>query len=110
MDIIFRASNKKGGSMVIRTMRFLKSVRKISLTCLYLSVPINLISIFIPTISMKVIMIALGESMLIAFIILTFLFWKCPYCGKRLPIEIEKIVENNKELYICPNCSKKITQ
>lgn len=96
--------------MVKRTMRFLKNVRKISLICLYLSVPINLVSIFIPTISMKVIMIAIGEVMLIAFIILTFLFWKCPYCSKRLPIEIEKIVENNKELYICPSCSKKITQ
>lgn len=80
----------------------LLKIRKISLTCLFLSVPLCFIGCFFPFALFTII----GISLLPVFIVLSLLFWKCPYCNYRLPMKFDKDSDIDS-VYQCPYCNKK---
>jgi hypothetical protein len=68
--------------MIIHNVKVLIKIRKISLLCLFLSILINLLGVLLPFGYLTII----GTPLLIIYILLSLLFWKCPYCNERLPM------------------------
>jgi DNA-directed RNA polymerase subunit RPC12/RpoP len=77
-------------------------IRKISLVCLFLSIPLCFIGCFFPFVLFTII----GISLLPIFIVFSILFWKCPYCNYRLPMKFDKDSDIDS-VYQCPHCNKK---
>ena len=68
----------------------------ISICLLCITVFFNLTGIIVP------ILIITGVITALAGLIVYFLFWRCPYCYKNLPIK------SMYDIDYCPNCGKKI--
>ena len=68
----------------------------ISIFLLCITVFFNLTGIIVP------ILIITGVITALAGLIVYFLFWRCPYCHKNLPIK------SMYDIDYCPNCGKKI--
>jgi len=77
-------------------------IRKISLAFLFLSIPICFIGAF----STSALFAIIGISLFLIFILLSILFWKCPYCNYRLPMKFDKDSDIDS-VYQCPYCNKK---
>ncbi len=77
-------------------------IRKISLACLFLSIPICSIGGF----STSALFAIIGISLFLIFILLSILFWKCPYCNYKLPMKFNKDSDIDS-VYQCPYCNKK---
>ncbi|MTI65451.1 MAG: hypothetical protein FH753_02505 [Firmicutes bacterium] len=72
--------------------------RRISLVCLYLTFP----TLFISALNIFFIILPIGLG--IAFLVLNFLYWKCPYCNKDFEIRqgaTDRITH-------CPYCGEKL--
>ena len=80
----------------------LMKLRKFSLLCLFLSFP----SSFIGSILKVSFLSITGVSLLIIFIVISLIFWRCPYCKKALPIRFN-INEDIDDNYNCPYCNGK---
>lgn len=79
--------------------------RRFSIVCLLLSIIINFISTILGYICDNIIStigITLGIVLLLIFITISLLFWRCPFCKKRLPIRFD--IKNNVDEVICPFC------
>lgn len=71
--------------------------RRISLVCLFSSIFISLIGGIIDSLIMGIIAVTL----LITFILMSLIFWRCPFCKKRLPMRFNiKYVDE----VLCPYC------
>jgi hypothetical protein len=80
----------------------LMKLRKISLLCLFLCIPINFIGAFF---SIKFLVI-IGVSLLFIFLAISFIFWKCPFCKERLPLRFNPNTDID-DIYRCPYCKQK---
>ncbi|OOM74462.1 hypothetical protein CLPUN_39150 [Clostridium puniceum] len=87
--------------MIVKIKNIMK-FRKLSLICLFLSVP----SSFIGGVLSIEVLTFVGIELLIVFIVISFLFWKCPHCNERLPIRFNS-KEDIDDNYICPYCNGK---
>lgn len=45
-------------------------------------------------------------SILLMFIVVSFIFWRCPNCKKRLPLKYDSEIELSYA-YVCPRCEKR---
>lgn len=93
--------------MVIHNSKFLIKLRKISLLCLIISIPLNLLSFLLRAGFLTII----GTPLLIIYIIFSLFFWRCPYCKQILPMKVNAkdsdYINDIDQTYRCPNCNKK---
>ncbi|WP_287826312.1 hypothetical protein [Clostridium sp.] len=80
----------------------LMKLRKFSLVCLLLA----FLSSFIRLILKSNFLCITGISLLIIFILISLIFWRCPHCKKALPIRFN-IDEDIDDNYSCPYCNGK---
>jgi len=98
-----------------KKVRNIMKYRKFALACLFSSVIINTFgmvlnsilrgSLFEPAFLSTASSVALivGIILLLTFIMITFIFWKCPCCKNRLPFRFDK--ENDiDDIFVCPYC------
>lgn len=71
--------------------------RRISLVFLFSSIIISSLSTFLNSIIGGII----GITLLIIYIIISIIFWRCPFCKKRLPMRFNI---NNVDEVLCPYC------
>ena len=71
--------------------------RRISLICLFSSIIIS----FLSTCLNSNIGAIIGITLLIIFILISIIFWRCPFCKKRLPMRFDS---NNVDEVLCPYC------
>lgn len=71
--------------------------RKFALVCLIVSIPLNLFATFLLDI-----LVVPGVLLLASFIIISFIFWRCPRCKKRLPMRFDS--RDNVDEAGCPFC------
>lgn len=81
--------NYKTGRFIGQLLFFL------SICLLCIAVFFNLTGVIVPILVITGILVAL------AGLIVYFLFWRCPYCHKNLPIK------SMYDIDFCPNCGKK---
>ena len=72
--------------------------RRISLICLFSSIIISLLSTFLNIIIGGIV----GITLLIIYIIISIMFWRCPFCKKRLPMRFDP---KNVDEVLCPYCN-----
>lgn len=72
-------------------------LRKISLTCLFTSIIISIIG----GIFNNLIILAIGVFLFFAYLFMSLIFWKCPFCKRRLPMRFN--IKDVDEV-ICPYC------
>ena len=77
--------------------------RRVARICLFIAVPINIINIMLKTELLAII----GITLLMLFITMTLIFWRCPSCNKKLPMSFN-INDEIDDIYICPYCSVKV--
>lgn len=87
---------------MIRKGKNLMKFRWFSLICLFVSIPASFCGVILSINFLDI----FGTISLIIFIVISLLFWKCPHCGKRLPI-IFNINQDIDDYYICPYCNEK---
>jgi len=78
----------------------------------YLSLLLALIHIFVSPLPFNVnILLGIALVLMIANFISVALFWKCPSCGKKLPLNKASIKPSTPDASItnCPNCNAAIT-
>lgn len=51
-------------------------------------------------------LLSLTIILLLIFIVVSFIFWRCPNCKRRLPLRYEKEIELSYA-YVCPRCEKR---
>lgn len=91
--------------MLNRSRRILR-YRKVALFCLYVSVPLNIIATLIAYSNageVALILLIPGIALLTSFMIISFIFWRCPRCKKRLPMKHD--IKNNTDEVLCPYCN-----
>jgi DNA-directed RNA polymerase subunit RPC12/RpoP len=71
--------------------------RRISLVFLFSSIIISSLSTFLNSIIGGIV----GITLLIIYIIISIIFWRCPFCKKRLPMRFNI---NNVDEVLCPYC------
>lgn len=72
-------------------------LRRISLICLFSSIIISIIGSIFNSIVMGII----GGTLLLNYVLMSLIFWKCPFCKKRLPMRFDiKYVDE----VLCPYC------
>lgn len=83
-------------------VRNIMKYRRFAIICLIISIPFNIIGTFLNIWILAII----GAALLITFIAVSFLFWRCPCCKKRLPMRFNSENEID-DTYVCPYCSMK---
>lgn len=83
-------------------LKNLMKLRRLSLICLFISIPANLIGAFLSITFLNII----GLTLFIIFIVISLYFWKCPHCRRRLPIKFN-LTEDIDDNYTCPYCNGK---
>lgn len=80
--------------------------RKISVLCLALGSAVLLLS-FLQAAAYRVniLWLLLGFALLLAYVLINRLFWRCPYCKKPFEMRFEK---EEQKMAVCPNCGKKL--
>lgn len=71
--------------------------RRISLICLFSSIIISSVDIIFRS---KIVAV-IGVTLLLIYILISLIFWRCPFCKKRLPMRF-----NSKDVdeVLCPYC------
>ncbi|WP_288222038.1 hypothetical protein [uncultured Clostridium sp.] len=72
--------------------------RRISLIFLFSSIFISIIGFLLGINILGII----GSILLTIFVIMSVVFWRCPFCKKRLPMRFD--IKNNVDEVICPYC------
>lgn len=81
----------------MRPKRDVLMIRRISLICLFSSIIISIIGGIINSLAMAII----GSILLINYVLMSLIFWRCPFCKKRLPMRFNiKYVDE----VLCPYC------
>jgi len=86
-----------------KKVRDIMKHRKVSLGCLFISIPINVLNAFLGSTLLTI----LGVSLIVIFFIMSFTLWRCPKCKNRLPIRFDKDKDIN-DIYRCPYCATKV--
>ena len=73
-------------------------LRRISLIFLFSSIFISIIGFLLGINILGII----GSILLTIFVIMSVVFWRCPFCKKRLPMRFD--IKNNVDEVICPYC------
>lgn len=79
--------------------------RKTALICLFVSIPLNIISYLMGLIgaySIQTILTYPGVLLLICFMLISIILWRCPRCKERLPMRFDS--KNNVDEAGCPYC------
>lgn len=79
--------------------------RRFSIVCLLLSIVISFPSAILSYTGDNIISSIggiIGCVLLLIFIVISLLIWRCPFCKKRLPIRLD--IKNNIDEAICPFC------
>ncbi len=76
--------------------------RKVSLLCVFIAIPLNIINSFFGVRWITI----LGILLMVVFFIMYFLLWKCPICKNRLPLRFD-IDTDLDDIYRCPYCDTK---
>ncbi|MDU5105851.1 hypothetical protein [Clostridium sp.] len=79
--------------------------RRFSIFCLYLSIVVSFLGAIIGNVGGEAISnYALIISLVALFIyfIVSIIFWRCPFCKKRLPMRFD--AKNNVDEVLCPYC------
>jgi hypothetical protein len=93
----------KGNILMADKVEKIIKYRKISLGCLLISIPMNIINSLLGIWIFTVV----GVTLLIASILTLFIFWKCPYCNVRLPWRLNNKNNNDMDgIYLCPHCNQ----
>ncbi|MEG2656906.1 MAG: hypothetical protein RSA29_14520 [Clostridium sp.] len=97
----------------MNTIEKLIRFRKISLICLFLSIPLcivgGLILKNVYTLSIPAMITSItGMLLFIIYITISFIIWKCPYCKVRLPMKFNKDSDIDF-VYCCSHCNKKFS-
>jgi DNA-directed RNA polymerase subunit RPC12/RpoP len=61
---------------------------------------------FIGGILESVWLLSLNIILFLIFIVVSFIFWRCPNCKRRLPLRYDKEIELSYA-YVCPRCEKR---
>jgi DNA-directed RNA polymerase subunit RPC12/RpoP len=85
-----------------QNVRDIMKYRKISLVCLFIALPINVLNMFLGIRFLTI----LGISLLLIFFIIALTLWRCPKCKKRLPIRFDQDTDVD-DIYRCPYCDTK---
>ncbi|KGP91328.1 hypothetical protein N780_08720 [Pontibacillus chungwhensis BH030062] len=85
-----------------RKVKDIMKYREISLICLFIAIPLNVINIFLGFRWLTI----LGISLLAIFFIMAFTLWRCPVCKRRLPLRFDVDTDLN-DIYRCPYCDTK---
>ncbi|MDU2122933.1 MAG: hypothetical protein E7E64_10360 [Clostridium celatum] len=72
--------------------------RRISLIFLFASIIISIMG----TLLSSDILAIIGAVSLIIYVIISVIFWRCPFCKKRLPMRFD--AKNNVDEVLCPHC------
>ncbi len=80
----------------------LMKLRKFSLLCLFLSFVFSLFGSVFGTTFFAI----TGIGLLIIYIAICLIFWRCPYCKERLPMKFNSN-EDIDDNYCCPYCNGK---
>lgn len=72
-------------------------LRRISLICLFSSIIISIIGGIINSLVMAII----ATTLLLTYAIMSIIFWRCPFCRKRLPMRFN--IKDVDEV-LCPYC------
>jgi DNA-directed RNA polymerase subunit RPC12/RpoP len=92
----------KGMINMSKKVRDIMKYRKISLVCLFIAIPLNIINIFFGNSWLAI----LGLLLLAVFFIMAFTLWRCPKCKRRLPLRFDKDTDLD-DIYRCPFCGTK---
>lgn len=79
--------------------------RRFSIFCLYLSIIVNSLGSIIGYVGGATISkysLIIGLPTLFIYFIISIIFWRCPFCKKRLPMRFD--AKNNVDEVICPYC------
>ena len=79
--------------------------RRFSIFCLYLSIVVSLLTTIIGYVGGATIskyMLIISCTALSIYFIISIIFWRCPFCKKRLPMRFD--AKNNVDEVICPYC------
>ena len=79
--------------------------RRFSIFCLYLSIIVSFLGTIIGYTGSNVIskyMLFISLPSLFIYFIISIIFWRCPFCKKRLPMRFD--AKNNVDEVICPYC------
>lgn len=83
-------------------------VRRISLFCLFTSILLGFVAIMLRI----GILVFISVPLLVTYILISLLFWRCPHCKQRLPMRFnmkdEEYINDVDGYYICPHCNKEI--
>lgn len=94
--------------MIIKKTKILLTLRRTSLICLFLSLLFNIMGVLTRLPLLPII----GVTFFIVFIVISFLFWNCPYCKKRLPMKFNlndnDFINDKDSSYCCPHCMERI--
>ncbi|MFL0246333.1 hypothetical protein [Candidatus Clostridium stratigraminis] len=80
--------------------------RKFALGCLFISIILSILARILSFSGSSVltkIFLYPGIALLICFIVISFVFWRCPRCKERLPIRFD--YKNNVDEVLCPYCN-----
>lgn len=72
-------------------------LRRISLICLFSSIIISIIGGIINSLAMAII----GATLLLTYVLMSLILWRCPFCKKRLPMRFN--IKDVDEV-LCPYC------
>lgn len=78
---------------------YILKLRNFSLVCLFLSIFFNITSTFTGITFLAMI----GVSLLLIFIVISLVFWRCPICKKRLPARFS--IKGDVNENFCPYCN-----
>ncbi|MEG1256226.1 hypothetical protein [Clostridium sp.] len=84
-------------------VRSLIKYRRFSLLCLFASIPLC----FIGAVFESALICVSGISLLVLFIAISLIFWRCPHCKEGSPMSFN-INKDIDEVYNCPYCNGKI--
>ena len=93
---------------MVHNLKTLIKLRKISLICLFISIPINLFGLILRFSYL----IIIGTPLLLLYFIFSLIFWKCPYCKERFPMRFnfkdDEYINDIDGIYCCPYCNKNL--
>ena len=84
--------------IIISKKREVLLFRRISLIFLYSSIFISIIGTLLSSDILGII----GAISLTIYAIMSVIFWRCPFCKKRLPMRFD--AKNNVDEVLCPYC------
>lgn len=77
--------------------------RNLALACLFISTSLCFVSSLLQFPPISNVLTIVGVVFLMIFVIISFIFWRCPRCKKRLPMRFN--AKNNVDEVLCPYCN-----